>query len=84
MKKLIIVLTFTPIISFSQSNKIDTTETINSILDDIQDFKKYINIDEYIGFIDIRVSDQYRFLLYTFEDRLLKLTNYDKGKNKDK
>jgi len=84
MKKLIIVLMFTPIVSLSQSPKIDTTEIINSILDDIQDFRIYLDIDEALDLVEWRICNHYRFLLYTFEDRLLKLTNYDEGKNKRK
>lgn len=75
---------FTPIASLSQSPKVDTTEIINSILDDIQDFKIYLDIDEALDLVEWRICNHYRFLLYTFEDRLLKLTNYDKGKNKRK
>tara|TARA_Y100001973_G_C5177124_1_gene322617 strand:+ start:1438 stop:1701 length:264 start_codon:yes stop_codon:yes gene_type:complete len=84
MKKLIIVLMFTPIVSLSQSPKVDTTKIINSILDDIQDFKIYLDIDEALDLVEWRICNHYRFLLYTFEDRLLKLTNYDEGKNKRK
>jgi len=84
IKKVIILLMFTPAVSLSQSPKVDTTEIINSILDDIQDFKIYLDIDEALDLVEWRICNHYRFLLYTFEDRLLKLTNYDKDETKRK